>query len=217
MTTKAVSTLSGSGEITINVDDHPSVDLTKATLTFPDGSTGDVLADFQRLDPNSFLLNGTGLPTGDYTLTVQASDILGNTSAKDVPVAPGGTTLPEDFVFVFVVTPELQLGTVQGQVLLQGRDSSLGAFVVVSDQVQFGDPGGNFSIDLLLGTHDLALVAPGYLSVTFAAVQVGANIVVLPPVTLAYGDANGDGVNDVRDLSTQAKNLGKTSTTLAAP
>ena len=185
------------------------------TLTFHDGRTGDVLTDFVKTDPNSFVLNGTGLATGDYILTVNAEDMLGN-NCTCVPIVPGGATVPTAFVFHFVVTPELQLGTVQGQVLLQGRDSSLGAFVV-GETAHFVDTGGNFSIDLLLGTHDVVLMAPGYLSVTFAGVQVGANIVVLPPVTLAYGDANGDGVNDVRDLSTQAANLGKTSTTLAAP
>ena len=83
--------------------------------------------------------------------------------------------------------------------------------------VKFVEPGGNFNIDLILGTHDVALMAPGYLSVTFTGVEVGAATVVLPPVTLAYGDANGDGAIDVRDLSTQAANLGKTSTTIPVP
>ena len=205
-----------SGDITINVDDHPRVDLTKAILTLPDGSTGDVLANFQRTDLNSYVLKDISLPTGDYTLTVKAEDMLGN-NCTCFPIVPGGSTLPTDFVFPFVVTPELQLNTVQGRVLLQGRDTSLGAFVVVGDAVKFVEPGGNFNIDLILGTHDVALMAPGYLSVTFTGVEVGAATVVLPPVTLAYGDANGDGAIDVRDLSTQAANLGKTSTTIPVP
>ncbi len=195
----------------VEPDSHTGVDLTKATLTMPDGSTGDVLAGFSRTDPNSFALDGTQLVTGDYTLAVQAQDHVANVSTT-----PGGIT-PTEFVFQFRLTSGDFLSGIQGQVLLQGRDSSLGAYVIVDGGLHFADATGSYDIPILLGTYDVTLTAPGYLSVTITGLQVGSAPVVLPTFTLPYGDADGDGVIDVKDLVIPANNLGKTSTTIAAP
>ena len=207
-----------SGDTVIKVDSHPDVDLTKAILTMPDGSTGDVLAQFGNADANSFVMDGTALDTGDYILTVQAKDILGNNRADSVPVVPGGTTNPESFVWQFTITTGDILGTIKGQVLLQGQNSSLGAFIQVADAVHFVTADGTYDIKLLLGTYDVSIAVPGYLPVTITGVQVVPTVVVvLPTITLTYGDANGDGVIGIEDLAIMARNLGKTSTTMPVP
>ena len=198
--------------LSFDVDTHDSVTVTKAILNFPDGSTGDVTADTTRLDDDSWVLMATGLPTGDYSLAVQARDAVGNTD-----LTPGGSAVDE-LTFNFRVVSGPILGVIQGRVLLQGRGSSLGAFVTtVAGQVHFADAGGNYSIELVVGTFDITLKAPGYLPVTITGVDLSSGLAVMPPITLAYGDSNGDGAIDVRDLSTQAANLGKTGTTIPAP
>ena len=83
-----------SGDTVIKVDSHPDVDLTKAILTMPDGSTGDVLAQFGNADANSFVMDGTALDTGDYILTVQAKDILGNNGPIRYQSCRAGRPIP---------------------------------------------------------------------------------------------------------------------------
>ena len=86
------------------MDGHPDVDLTGATLTLPDGTSRDVLAETERSGRNRFTFRPVGLAIGRHILVVQAVDTAGNISARDVPTAPGKTTAPEDFVFEFTVT-----------------------------------------------------------------------------------------------------------------
>ena len=102
--------------------------------------------------------------------------------------------------------------------MLQGQNSSLGAFIQVADAVHFVTADGTYDIKLLLGTYDVSIAVPGYLPVTITGVQVVPTVVVvLPTITLTYGDANGDGVIGIEDLAIMARNLGKTSTTMPVP
>ena len=97
-----------SGGNTVAVDTHGDVTLTSAILTNPDATTVDVLADFNKSDANSFVMRRQGLALGNYTLTVQAVDSLGNNAAQTTPTAVGGTTNAESFVLTFEVTVRAQ-------------------------------------------------------------------------------------------------------------
>ena len=63
------------------------------------------------------------------------------------------------------------------------------------------DGGGNFSIEVPSGNHDVKASHPGYLSARKFDVVIGAQQPnTIPPVTLAGGDVDGDGDTDSRDL-----------------
>ena len=202
--------LAGLRALSFDVDAHANVDVTKATLTLPDTSTVDVTASAARLDDDTWSVSLSGLLSGNYTLTVQAADSVGNTD-----LTPGGLDV-DDLIFDFSVDLEAG-GAVQGEVFLQGQNNSLGAYISVDDEVHFANVDGTYNIFLLVGTYDVVINAPGYLPVTITGVQVNPSLAPMPTVILEYRDANDDGVADVRDLSAQAANLGKTGGTIPAP
>ena len=101
-------------------------------------------------------------------------------------------------------------------VRLQGLDDSAGAFLLVDGQRHFVDPSGSSSFTVDPGPHDIQIRAPGYLPVDIVSPS-GSNIVLgsgdvltIPELTMVYGDANGDGAIDVRDLALGGRNFGET-------
>jgi len=86
------------GAVTIQVDTHKGVTVDSATLTMPDATVVDVVADVKKIDDNSFVYAGKSLATGKYKLTVTASDEVGNISTT-----AAGTTATE-FTYEFEVT-----------------------------------------------------------------------------------------------------------------
>lgn len=105
-----------------------------------------------------------------------------------------------------------ETGTIQGRVELQGRTSSLGSYVEVGGQVTFADRQGYFQIQRPAGNFDLIVSAPGYLSHVIHDIRLEPeDILVMPEVTLLFGDADGDGVIDIYDLSVAAGNYGRTA------
>ena len=106
---------------------------------------------------------------------------------------------------------------------LQGDpDDSTGAFLLVGERVHFVSEDGRFDILVAPGTYDITIEAPGYLPLNIVSISGSAlvlnpgDILTIPELTLVYGDANGDGVIDIRDLSLGASNLMESSSELEA-
>ena len=97
---------------------------------------------------------------------------------------------------------------------LQGRADSSGAFLRVNGQDNFVDSNGSFNFTVAPGTHKIQIQAPGYLTVdvvSFTDSDIALNagdVLFIPELTMVYGDANGDGTIDVRDLAVGASNFG---------
>jgi len=106
-------------------------------------------------------------------------------------------------------------GTIRGRIKLEGRTSSLGSYVEVGRQATFADQQGHFLIQRPAGNFDLSIKAPGYLSLEIYNLNVdkGEELVV-PVVTLPFGDADGNGVIDIYDLTVAAGNYSRTAADL---
>ncbi len=105
---------------------------------------------------------------------------------------------------------------------IQGMDDSTGTFLIVDGQRHFVDSNGGSSFTVAPGSHQVQIRAPGYLTVDIVS-PLGSDIVlnagdllIIPQLTMVYGDANGDGAIDVRDLAAGAANFGKASGELQA-
>ena len=79
------------------LDSHDTVTITSAVLTMPDASTVDVIASTISSTATKWIYAGSGLAVGSYTLTIQASDDVGNTD-----LTPGGTVV-DSLTFKFKV------------------------------------------------------------------------------------------------------------------
>ena len=99
---------------------------------------------------------------------------------------------------ITVISEGLHLVT--GRVTLEGSDDHSGARVTFSghDPV-FTDAEGNFEIQLPTGDYTVSVEKAGFLTATttLPGLDSGAT---LTTVVLLGGDANGDGVVDLRDL-----------------
>ncbi|MBI2165827.1 MAG: hypothetical protein HYU29_05425 [Chloroflexi bacterium] len=70
---------------TVKADSSPYVELTKATLKLPDGTTTkDVLSAIARQTDTDFVYVASGLALGSYELTVQGKDKAGNISTASL-------------------------------------------------------------------------------------------------------------------------------------
>jgi len=78
---------------TIETDTHKAVTLNTATWTDPDGVATDVLADMTAIDVNSFVYAPVGIAAGAHTLTVTATDDVGNVSTNVGSATPTVFTL----------------------------------------------------------------------------------------------------------------------------
>ena len=102
-------------------------------------------------------------------------------------------------------------GEVIGRVRLEGSKSSRGAFLDIGGEVHYVERDGTFLAAVAAGTVDIYLRAPGYVPVLIPGVAVApGDRVTIPDLTLPFGDANGDGVIDIHDLSIAAGNYGAT-------
>jgi hypothetical protein len=109
------------------------------------------------------------------------------------------------------VAAQAETGTIRGRIKLQGRNSSLGSYIEIGSKVTFVDRQGYFLIQRPAGNFDLTAKAPGYLShsIRDLSVETGETL-MLPVVNLHFGDADGDGVIDIYDLTVAAGNYGRT-------
>ena len=104
-----------------------------------------------------------------------------------------------------------ETGTIRGRIKLQGRISSLGSYVEIGSAVTFADRQGYFQIQRPAGSFDLTVAAPGHLSHTIHNIGLEpGDALEIPVVTLPFGDADGDGVIDIYDLTVAAGNYGRT-------
>ena len=97
---------------------------------------------------------------------------------------------------------------------LQGRADSNGVFLLVGNERHFVNPNGSFNFEVDPGAHKILIRAPGYLPVDIVSpsgssiVLASGDVLTIPELTMVYGDANGDGKIDVRDLAVGASNFG---------
>ena len=106
--------------------------------------------------------------------------------------------------------------TISGTVILEGMHNLIsGARITFSKgdgtiARGFSDPeDGSFEVQLTSGIYDVTVEKDGFLLATKIGVVVNQNM-TLPEVKLRWGDANGDGLIDVRDLVLSGRSLGKT-------
>ena len=145
---------------------------------------------------------------------VRAGVIAPGTPLQGIYVANAGATFQPAGT---LQNPFLQ-GEVRGTLRLQGRSSSLGAYVQARGNTHFVAADGSLRITLSPGTFDLILDSPGYVPVRIsgASIEPGETL-TLPEMTLPFGDANGDGKIDILDLSIAASNFGVALVEMPAP
>ena len=101
---------------------------------------------------------------------------------------------------------------------MQGRANSLGSYVDIGGEITFADRRGYFEIQLPPGNFDLTASAPGYLSMTIRNIAPHPEgVLVIPTVTLPFGDGNGDGMIDIYDIALAAMNFGENAETTTLP
>ena len=106
---------------------------------------------------------------------------------------------------------------------LQGRTESTGAYLWVNGEVHFVDRTGQFDFIVEPKTYRIEIRAPGYVPVRIVSQSneniklEGGDVLIIPDINIPFGDANGDGAIDVRDLGIQALNLGTTSPDVDVP
>ena len=111
-----------------------------------------------------------------------------------------------------------EAGTISGHIRLQGRDNSLGSYVDTGGEITFADRQGNFVAQQPTESFDLTIAAPGYLSVTFRNIAPDPEgVLMVPPVTLPFGDGDGNGVVDIYDIALAATNFGENAETATIP
>lgn len=100
---------------------------------------------------------------------------------------------------------------------IQGGSGSTWAFLLVGDQVHFVSEDGSFDFLIVPGIYSMEIKAPGYLAVNIVSTS-GSDValnagdgITIPELTLVYGDANGAGSVDMRDLSVGASNMSQVS------
>ena len=105
----------------------------------------------------------------------------------------------------------------------QGRTESTGAYLWVNGEVHFVDRLGQFDFIVEPKTYRIEIRAPGYVPVRIVSKSneniklEGGDVLIIPDINIPFGDANGDGAIDVRDLGIQALNLGTTSPDVDVP
>ena len=108
--------------------------------------------------------------------------------------------------------------TIQGVVRLEGRQSSLGVFLEIAGEIHHPDATGAYTIEATGGEVDIMVMAPGHVPVSIPRVQVETGeVLVIPELTLRFGDGNGDGTVDILDISMAAGNFGNSTKELTLP
>ena len=110
----------------------------------------------------------------------------------------------------FGADPLLDLARIRSNsVHLQGKSDSIRAYVLVAGEVHFVEPNGSFDFLVAPGNHDIFIRAPGYVYVALLSVNLGQGAdLVIPDITLPFGDANGDGKINGADLAHLGVNFG---------
>jgi hypothetical protein len=68
------------------------------------------------------------------------------------------------------------------------------------------------------GRVDITIQAPGHISIIILNAQINpGEVLIIPDLTLPFGDSNGDGKVDILDLSLAANNFGETTQQVTLP
>jgi hypothetical protein len=177
-----------------------------------------------------------GTAIAHYTVTSEPGGFIGTTTANSIVATPLTNGVPYAFVITAtnaigtgppsvrtkVVTPSGNTVSVSGTLTLQavGSESNLaligptitliptggGASIVI---VVASD--GSFAInDVEAGVHTIEANASGFLLAQYQNFTVPTSSIVVQTLQLRGGDANGDGVVSIRDISTIAASFGAT-------
>ncbi len=179
--------------------------------------TGDLTSD---ADPTllSYCLTGD-IPCTFAEFILREADATSSTALAAISVPTTTETLSE--LFISNADATLDVGRLRdpisgfatirsGSVHLQGRDTSTGAFLLVGGQVHFVAVDGSFEFSVAPGTYDILITAPGYVYVALIHVTLNAGQeLVVPELTLPFGDANGDGKVGVEDLGFLGASFGE--------
>ena len=188
-------------------------------LTASDWDTGDTLSfGIVSLPAGGDLFeggtaSGEKIIAGDHVLigdTVTYKASFGFAGADSFEFTANDGTADSNVATVAIMVNE---PVVKGAVVFEGMPNPIsGARVTFSGdgvvEVLTSDPAsGNFQIQLPPGIYTVTIEKDGFLKATKTGVVVN-NDTVLPPARLLFGDADGNGIIDVKDLSFPAKNLG---------
>ena len=173
------------------------------------------------LSGSDVVLNGSELLTiPELTMVYGDANGDGVVNSKDISLGSRnfGALTAEVPLTATQVDPLKGDATIRSAgVHIQGGDDSTGAFLVVDGKRHYVDRDGSLSFTVAPGTHKIQIRAPGHLPVEIVSPsgsEIALNageLLVIPELTMVYGDANGDGVIDVRDLAVGASNFGKSS------
>ena len=195
-----------------------------AEILLGDGSGGEL--------PAASFGGGLNLPDASTAATLSNQVFLGNHDASwssSLNLVAVGTQPARLESFFLANTdaefsPEFPLrnpflqGQLRGLTHLQGRPSGWGVLVQVGDVVHPVDGNGKFNLLLPEGFYVVSIWAPGYVAVNLPRVEiVSGQALIVPELTLPFGDANGDGRIDIQDLGMAAGNFGTTVQELELP
>ena len=188
-------------------------------LTASDPDTGDTLTFVIVSPPAGGDLFEGATATGGK-ITTDDPVLIGDTVTYKAGLGFAGT---DTFEFkandgtadgnVATVTIVVNEPIVKGAVVFEGMPNPIsGARVTFSRdaavQVLTSDPAsGNFEMQLHPGIYAVTIEKDGFLKATKTGLVVN-NDTVLTPARLLWGDADGNGIIDVKDVTVPAKNLG---------
>jgi hypothetical protein len=127
-----------------------------------------------------------------------------------------GITVDNPVPGTVCIEPIVETGCIVGSVQIQGRDDHSGATVTAGGALVHPDPDGNFRLENLPpDIYTVQAKMDGYLDVTVPGVQVvaGGECTDIGAAELKGGDANGDGVIDILDVSYIASRFRSTDPT----
>jgi hypothetical protein len=88
----------------------------------------------------------------------------------------------------------------------------------VGQNIHFLNPDGSFKFTTSSRTVDITIQAPRHISINIPNAQINpGEVLIIPDLTLPFGDGNGDGKVDILDLSLDANNFGETTQQVTLP
>ena len=177
------------GEVTIafqlrNIGEEPGNYTARLLINGVEVATQDVIVEELSTVPVAFTINAPEEP-GVYTV-----DVEGLTGMFRVVEGPTGVAV------------------VRGTVTLEGRADHSGARVTFAGQEPvFTGADGGFQVDVEPGIYSVTVEKDGFLAATKADLEVSEDLTLR--IRLLGGDADANGIVDVRNLMIAGKNQGK--------
>lgn len=158
---------------------------------------------------------GLATPTAGLALTATTVVVVTGTPAPRPPASP--TTMPAATGTAVVVMPSGppgeagDMGTIEGQVALQGRQRHTGIMLLVNGApAGTTDATGAFHLTVPAGHHAVRASYSGYIAAEAPDVEVRAGeMTSMPAISLRAGDTDHDGDVDLYDVVRCAINFGR--------